>query len=82
MATDSDIHGQINALVAEEKRLRGLRQANEIDPSEEQARLHDIEVQLDRCWDLLRQRDALRHNDGDPDQAALRPASEVEGYLQ
>jgi hypothetical protein len=82
MATDSDIHGQITALVTEEKRLRNLREAGEIDPSEEQLRLHDIEVQLDRCWDLLRQRDALRHNGGDPDQAALRPATEVEGYLQ
>jgi hypothetical protein len=82
MATDVDIHGHISALVAEEKRLRGLREVGEIDPSEEQLRLRDIEVQLDRCWDLLRQRDALRHNDGDPDQAALRPAPEVEGYLQ
>jgi hypothetical protein len=82
MANDSGIHENISALVAEEKRLRGLREAGEIEADEEVARLRDLEVQLDRCWDLLRQRDALRTSGGDPDQAAVRPASEVEGYLQ
>ena len=82
MANDSGIHENISALVAEEKRLRELREAGEIEAGEEVARLRDIEVQLDQCWDLLRQRDALRTSGGDPDQAAVRPASEVEGYLQ
>jgi len=82
MANDSGIHENISALVAEEKRLREQLQAGEIKPDEEQARLHDIEVALDQCWDLLRQRDALRTSGGDPDQAAVRPAGEVEGYLQ
>jgi len=81
MATDSGIHEQISALVNEEKRLRSQREAGAIDPDEERARLHDIEVQLDQCWDLLRQREALRNAGGDPDAAAVRPASEVEGYL-
>ena len=82
MANDSGIHENISALVAEEKRLREQLQAGEIKPDEEHARLHDIEVALDQCWDLLRQRDALRTSGGDPDQAAVRPAGEVEGYLQ
>jgi predicted nuclease with TOPRIM domain len=82
MASDPDIHEKISALVSEEKRLRKALEAHEIKPDEEQARLRDIEVQLDQCWDLLRQRDALRTSGGDPEQAAVRPASEVEGYLQ
>jgi phage terminase Nu1 subunit (DNA packaging protein) len=81
MATDNGIHQQISELVAAEKRLREQLQAREIDPVEERAQLHEIEVQLDQCWDLLRQRDALRTSGGDPDSAAVRPASEVEGYL-
>jgi hypothetical protein len=81
MATDSGIHEQISALVAEEKRLREQLQAHEMSPDEEQARLRDIEVKLDQCWDLLRQREALRNSGGNPDSAAVRPASEVEGYL-
>ena len=82
MANDSGIHEKISALVSEEKRLREQLQAGEIKPDEEHARLRDLEVQLDQCWDLLRQRDALRSSGGDPDQAAVRPPSEVEGYLQ
>ncbi len=82
MATDSGIHEQISALVAEEKRLRAQREQGAIDRDEEQQRLHDLGVQLDQCWDLLRQRDALRDAGEDPDAAAVRPGSEVEGYLQ
>ena len=81
MPSDSDIHAQISALVSEEKRLRQMLQEHEIEPDEEQARLRDIEIQLDQCWDLLRQREALRNSGGDPDSAAVRPGSEVEGYL-
>ena len=82
MATDSGIHQQISELVARERQLRAQLQAHEIEPAEEQAQLRRIEVQLDQCWDLLRQRDALRDYGNDPDQAAVRPATEVEGYLQ
>jgi hypothetical protein len=81
MTTDSGIHEQISALVNEEKQLRNQREAGEVDAGEELARLKEIEVQLDQCWDLLRQREALRNSGGDPDSAAVRPASEVEGYL-
>ncbi|MGY2873813.1 hypothetical protein ACVW00_001003 [Marmoricola sp. URHA0025 HA25] len=82
MANDPGIHEKISALVSEEKRLRQQREIGEIAADEEVARLRDLEVQLDQCWDLLRQRDALRTSGGDPDQAAVRPPTEVEGYLQ
>ena len=49
--------------------------------SEEHQRLRALEVELDQCWDLLRQRRALRETGGDPREARVRPAGEVEGYL-
>lgn len=81
MANDQDILAEVNKLVAEEKELRDKLQHHEIDESEEHQRLRAVEVQLDQCWDLLRQRRALRESGGDPASAQLRPASEVEGYL-
>ena len=81
MTTDAGIHHQISALVNEEKELRSQREAGQVDAGEELARLKDIEVQLDQCWDLLRQREALRNAGGDPDSASVRPAGEVEGYI-
>ncbi|KGI69785.1 DUF2630 family protein [Mycolicibacterium rufum] len=81
MATDEDILAQVNQLVAEEKELRDKLQHHEIDESEEHQRLRAVEVQLDQCWDLLRQRRALRETGGDPGAAQVRPADEVEGYL-
>jgi hypothetical protein len=81
VANDQDILADVNKLVAEEKELRDKLQHHEIDESEERQRLRAVEVQLDQCWDLLRQRRALRDNGGDPDSAQLRPADEVEGYL-
>lgn len=81
MAKDQDILDQVNQLVAEEKELRAQLQHREIDESEEHQRLRALEVQLDQCWDLLRQRRALRETGGDPASASVRPADEVEGYL-
>ena len=81
MAKDQDILDQVNELVAEEKELRAALQHREIDESEEHARLRALEVQLDQCWDLLRQRRALRETGGDPEAASVRPPDEVEGYL-
>ena len=81
MAKDQDILDQVNQLVAEEKELRSQLQHREIDESEEHQRLRALEVQLDQCWDLLRQRRALRETGGDPGAASVRPADEVEGYL-
>ena len=78
---DADILAQVNELVAEEKKLRDRLQHREIDETEEHRRLRSLEVQLDQCWDLLRQRRALRETGQDPDQASVRPEGEVEGYL-
>ena len=78
---DVDIVRRIGDLSEEEHRLeRG--QSDSDDPERDLARLRDIEVALDQCWDLLRQRRARRDAGQDPDAAAVRPASTVEGYQQ
>lgn len=80
MADDIDISHRIGALVNEERRLREQRSAGAIAPDDERARLSAIEVELDQCWDLLRQRAALREAGGDPERAAVRPPGIVENY--
>ena len=81
MDKDRDILAEVNQLVAEERELRAKVQHHEIDETEEHKRLRAVEVQLDQCWDLLRQRRALRETGQDPDQAQVRPPDQVEGYL-
>ena len=49
---------------------------------EEHDRLRDIEVELDQCWDLLRQRRARREHGQDPGESEVRPPSTVENYRQ
>ncbi len=75
---DEDILTRITSLVAEERSLAGDNES----AAERQERRRYLEEQLDQCWDLLRQRQALRESGGDPDTAHARPVSEVEGYLQ
>ena len=79
--TDSDALAHIRDLVAEEKALRAQLQRRDITESEENIRLRQVEIELDQCWDLLRQRRALREMGGDPLEAAVRPPGQVEGYL-
>jgi Protein of unknown function (DUF2630) len=79
--TDSDALAHIRDLVAEEKTLRAQLQRRDITESEEHVRLRQVEIELDQCWDLLRQRRALRETGGDPREAAVRPPGQVEGYL-
>src|SRR3954452_11534050 len=75
---DEKIHQTITELVGEEHQLR-----TQPDHSDDQrARLRQLEESLDQCWDLLRQRAALRDAGENPDAAAARPIAEVEGYLQ
>ena len=76
--TDDEIHGSISKLVDEEHQLRSRSDHS----AEQQARLRRLEESLDQCWDLLRQRAALREAGENPDAATARPVSEVEGYLQ
>jgi hypothetical protein len=79
--TDSETLAHIRGLVAEEKALREQLQHRDITTSEEHDRLRGLEVELDQCWDLLRQRRALRETGGDPREAEVRPPNQVEGYL-
>jgi hypothetical protein len=73
---------QVQALVDRERDLRERVQTGELDPEEERAQLRQVEDALDQCWDLLRQRRARRNAGQSPDEAAVRPVSEVEGYQQ
>jgi hypothetical protein len=73
---------QVQALVDREHDLRQRVQGGELDPEEEQAQLRSVEAALDQCWDLLRQRRARRDAGQSPDEAVVRPVSEVEGYQQ
>ena len=83
--SDESIAARIERLVAEEHELRSREQTDSADTDaleDEKARLRSVEVELDRCWDLLRQRRALREAGADPDQATARDADTVERYLQ
>ncbi len=79
---DREILRQIDELIQAEHTLRARLAAGQLTSEQEQARLRSAEEELDRCWDLLRQRRALRDAGSDPGAAVSRPASEVEGYLQ
>ena len=83
--SDESIAARIERLVAEEHELRNREQAERSDAEElasDRERLNAVEVELDRCWDLLRQRRALRAAGGDPDDASVRDADVVERYRQ
>jgi hypothetical protein len=73
---DDDILSRIGQLVDEEHHLQNT--SDETDPQ----RLHDVEVMLDQCWDLLRQRRARRDAGLDPEGAQVRDERTVEGYQQ
>jgi hypothetical protein len=79
---DTQILRQIDELVSEEHDLRGKVARGELSTQQEHDRLRTVEEALDQCWDLLRQRRARREFGEDPGEAALRPVSEVEGYMQ
>ena len=80
MAEDLPIQSHIKSLIDEEHRLRTALQDGSITVDEEQQRLGRIEVELDQCWDLLRQRRAKREFGENPDEAQVRDARIVEGY--
>jgi uncharacterized protein DUF2630 len=75
---DQPVLGHIDRLVKEEERL--YAQSGLTD--EDRERLAKIKVELDQCWDLLRQRRALREFGRDPDEAKVRPPKVVENYEQ
>ena len=76
--TDESVLAKIESLVHEEQHLYGQGDLSDHD----QVRLEKIQVELDQCWDLLRQRRARREFGQDPDAAKIRPASVVERYKQ
>jgi len=76
----SHIHQQITELVHTERTLREQLRTGEISADEEHQKLRAVEQALDQCWDLLRQRDALRSAGKNPDDATARPIDQVEGY--
>ena len=83
--SDESIAARIERLVGEEHDLRAREQADAADDDAletDRERLRSVEVELDRCWDLLRQRRALRDAGADPEQAEARDAGTVEGYRQ
>jgi hypothetical protein len=78
---DTQIHATIEQLVAEEHEL-WEREAAGIAGESERRRLQDVQVSLDQCWDLLRQRRALREAGRNPDAAEVRRPEVVERYEQ
>jgi Protein of unknown function (DUF2630) len=75
---DQSVLSHIDQLVKEEERLYAKNGLTD----EDEARLGEVKLALDQCWDLLRQRRALREFGEDPDKAKVRPAKIVENYEQ
>jgi hypothetical protein len=79
---DTEIVQQIDQLVEQEHDLERRHAEGEGLSEEDRKRLEQIEVRLDQCWDLLRQRRARRNAGQDPGEAEVRPAEVVEHYQQ
>ncbi|HEU4501730.1 MAG TPA: DUF2630 family protein [Nitrospira sp.] len=75
---DQPVLNYIQRLVGEEQRLY---QQGKL-PQADRKRLAEVQVELDQCWDLLRQRRALRDVGLDPEDAQVRPPQVVENYEQ
>jgi len=76
--SDNSVLHHINELVKEEEHLYGQERLS----FDDEKRLGELKVQLDQCWDLLRQRRALREFGEDPDKAKVRSKNIVENYEQ
>jgi hypothetical protein len=82
---DESILSRIDALVDEEHALIGREAADAVEREAlevDRQRLQEVSIELDRCWDLLRQRRARREAGRDPDEAEARDPAIVEKYLQ
>ena len=79
---DREVMQTINRLVDEEHELlKGAEERMGLETAERE-QLRELQVEVDRLWDLLRQRRALRHAGVDPDAAHLRSGAVVEHYKQ
>jgi hypothetical protein len=82
---DENILDRIESLVKEEHDLLRREEDDAVDEdalADDRRRLEQVSVELDRCWDLLRQRRARRSAGQDPDDAQARDADTVEHYQQ
>jgi len=82
LMNDVAVFDHINALSAEEEALFASAGDGSGLSTEATERLAEIKVELDRCYDLLHQREARRAAGLDPEEAALRPVDVVERYEQ
>ena len=78
---DNAVLKQIQELVDEEHHLLDRRSKGELE-GDGHTRLGEVEIRLDQCWDLLRQRRAMRSVGEDPSHAQVRDATTVERYQQ
>jgi hypothetical protein len=78
---DSSLQTDIERLVEEEQALLAAAEGEGPDP-ERHRRLEEVKVELDRCWDLLRQRRSREEFDEDPDWVSERDSGTVEGFEQ
>jgi hypothetical protein len=78
---DHELVERISALAEEEHGLERSHQDTGLS-EDDLARMRELEVALDQCWDLLRQRRARREFGQNPDEAEVRPERTVEGYQQ
>jgi hypothetical protein len=79
---DDDVLANIQQLADEEHELYERHRTGTPLTDDEERRMHELEVHLDQCWDLLRQRRARRQYGEDPSKARARGESTVEGYQQ
>ena len=73
---DKQVLAHIKNLSAKEEDLYGKENLTDEDIK----KLHAMQVELDQCWDFLRQRRALRDAGKNPDKAEVRPPDIVENY--
>jgi hypothetical protein len=78
---DTEILQRIEELVNEEHNLTQQWQQGGLS-DDGHKRMRQLEVSLDQCWDLLRQRRALRSAHLNPNEAKVRDADIVEHYKQ
>jgi hypothetical protein len=78
---DQQVLDRIDQLVKEEETLLHRHEGEGLG-DDEHARLEELRVQLDKAYDYLRQRRALRRAGDDPDDASMRDGGTVESYEQ
>jgi hypothetical protein len=78
---DQGIQDRIQELVEEEQRLEETAVDSGPDP-DRHARLEELRVELDTCWDLLRQRKSHEEFGLGTDDTSPRGPDVVEGYEQ